>query len=328
MLTDRLEGAFQQVVGVQFPSDGARVAQAPVGLHGLARNDRKVRLPRQIAGHVGRQAVCKSCPALVAAQIFEWQNRNDRRLSVILSNQAWSGGLALGSCIDQDPVDLDRLGDTLHFLVAEGGKADRQLSSDLVASGSRNGDSSRFRQPLQSICNVHHITVNIVTLNENVAEVDANAEIKPPFWRDEFVDLRFLLLDFYGAAKGVDHTAELDQYPIAHRFDQPTMVRSDPWLEYFLQVCLEVRPRAFFVDTAQTAIADDICNQDGCKVTLHVGVLLVDRFSSLQQLACGSHVLCGAPALSSQHPLRIILKHHQNLIFQLFSRIRSNGLHV
>jgi hypothetical protein len=71
----------------------------------------------------------------------------------------------------------------------------------------------------QSIGNVHRITVNIVTLNEDVAEVEADPEIKPLFWRNEFVVLRLLLLDFDGAAKGVDHTAELDQYSIAHCFD-------------------------------------------------------------------------------------------------------------
>lgn len=51
------------------------------------------------------------------------------------------------------------------------------------------------------------------------------------------------------------------------------MVRGDPWLEYFIQVGSEKRTRTLLVRLAQTAIADDIGNQDGREVTFHLPIL-------------------------------------------------------
>nr|WP_246805512.1 hypothetical protein [Mesorhizobium mediterraneum] len=46
----------------------------------------------------------------------------------------------------------------------------------------------------------HRIAVDVVTLNDDIAQIDADAEIKPPFWLRENVHLRLLLLDFDRAA--------------------------------------------------------------------------------------------------------------------------------
>lgn len=70
----------------------------------------------------------------------------------------------------------------------------------MVAGGGGNRDSSRFRQHLQPIGDVHRIAVDVVTLNDDIAQIDADAEIKPPFWLRENVHLRLLLLDFDRAA--------------------------------------------------------------------------------------------------------------------------------
>ena len=159
----------------------------------------------------------------------------------------------------------------------------------MVVGSAGNRDSSGFGQSLQPISDVHPIAVDVFTLHDDVTEIDANAEIKPPFWRQESVPFRLLLLDFDRTAHGVDHAVELDQNPITHGLDQPTMVRCDPWLENFLQIGLKARARPLFVDLAQTAIANDIGDQDGCEVTLHARSFADYFFHSLPQVVGRCH---------------------------------------
>ena len=83
--------------------------------------------------------------------------------------------------------------------------------------------------------------------------------------------LRFglLLLHLDRAAQRIDDAGELDQQAVAHCLDQPTAIGGDLRLEDLLQVGLEAGARALLVDLAQTAIADDIGDQDGGEATLH-----------------------------------------------------------
>ena len=55
-----------------------------------------------------------------------------------------------------------------------------------------------------------------------------------------------------------------------HGFDQPTMMLGDRRFENFFQVGLEMHTRTLFVGLAQRAVTDDIGDQDGCKVALHI----------------------------------------------------------
>ena len=105
--------------------------------------------------------------------------------------------------------------------------------------------------------------MNVIVLDNDVAEVDADPEIKSEFRLHESVPLRLLLLDFDGATHGVDHAVEVDKNSVAHGLDQTAVMFDELRFEDFSQVALKTRSRAFLVDLAQMAVANDVGDQDG-----------------------------------------------------------------
>jgi hypothetical protein len=85
----------------------------------------------------------------------------------------------------------------------------------------RAGDqqTTRFTDTLQPRCNIDSFAEDVVAFDQHVAEMDADAI------NDFLAVPRFgvardhELLNRYGALNGVDHRGELQQQPIAHRFD-------------------------------------------------------------------------------------------------------------
>ena len=139
----------------------------------------------------------------------------------------------------------------------------------MVVGGAGDGDAARLGQRLHAVGDVDAVAVDVVALDDDVAEIDADAEIEPLLGRHGGVALRLLLLHLDGAAHGVDDAGELDQQAVAHGLDQPPVMGGDLRLEDLLQVGLEAGARALLVDLAQAAIADDIGDQDGGEPTLH-----------------------------------------------------------
>ena len=87
---------------------------------------------------------------------------------------------------------------------------------------------------LQPIGDVHAITVNIISLCDYIAEVDADAELQLLVGRKARILLGFGLLNLDGATKRIDNTWELNEQPVAHRLDQTTMMFSDFGFDDFI----------------------------------------------------------------------------------------------
>ena len=79
--------------------------------------------------------------------------------------------------------------------------------------------------------NVDAVAVDIVTLHDHVAEIDADAELELAIRRHARIALGLGALHLDRAAERVDHAVDLDEQPVAHGFDQSTMVRGDSRLE-------------------------------------------------------------------------------------------------
>jgi hypothetical protein len=62
---------------------------------------------------------------------------------------------------------------------------------------------------------------------------------------------------------------ELDQQSVAHRLDQPAVMRRDLRLEHLVQVGLKPRARSFLIDLAEAAIASDIGDHYRGESALH-----------------------------------------------------------
>ena len=98
--------------------------------------------------------------------------------------QTWFGidGLACRSRVEHDTVDPDWIGDALDLLLAERGKADRQFSFHVVVGRAGDGNATRFGQCLHPVGDVDAVAVDVVPLDDDVAKINANAEVESLFW--------------------------------------------------------------------------------------------------------------------------------------------------
>jgi hypothetical protein len=100
--------------------------------------------------------------------------------------------------------------------LAQVGEFDVELVPDLAVGVPRDADSAGLSQRLQSRRHVDPVAVEIVVLDDHVADVDADPEGDPPIFGDRLVTFRHLALDVDGESYRVDHAGELHQRPVAH----------------------------------------------------------------------------------------------------------------
>ena len=84
---------------------------------------------------------------------------------------------------ETNPIDPHRLRDVLDLLLAKILKAQIHLAFHMIDDGAGHTDAARFGQSFQARCDVDAVTVDIVTLDDNVADVDSDAVGNSPvFW--------------------------------------------------------------------------------------------------------------------------------------------------
>ena len=88
-----------------------------------------------------------------------------------------------------------------------------------------------------------------IVVDDDVADVNADAKFDPEFRRYAGVLLSHLSLDFHRTARGIDSTSEFDQHAIAGGLDDATAVRGDPGIDNRLSKCLQLRECALLVET-------------------------------------------------------------------------------
>ena len=120
------------------------------------------------------------------------------------------------------------------------------------------------------------VAKDVVALDDDVAEVDADAEVDRPLRRD--VALAHRALDRDGAFDRVDGAAELDQRAVAHHLDDAAVARGDGGIEHLAPDLSQRGERAGLVLAHHAAVADDVGGEDR-------------RESSRDRLfrSCGSH---------------------------------------
>ena len=137
-------------------------------------------------------------------------------------------GLRLGGLADFKRIDPDRLGDVLELGRAEIG--DREIEPPLhLAIGvlgktdrARLGDAFQSRGDVDPVA--HQIAVGLL---DDVAEMNADAELDAALGRHAGVALDHAVLHFDGAAHGVDHAAELDEAAVAGALDDAPVMCGD-----------------------------------------------------------------------------------------------------
>ena len=87
-------------------------------------------------------------------------------------------------------------------------------------------------------CYVDTIAVDIIALDDNVANVDADAKDDPPnFWL-RGIAFAHSRLNCYRTFQSVYHAGELDQRPVTHKLDGTATVFSDFWIDQSLRSAL------------------------------------------------------------------------------------------
>ena len=164
---------------------------------------------------------------------------------------------------------MHRLGDVLDGLFALIEELQFELVADLIAHHRRAGDAARPRQPLEPRRHVDAVAIEIVALDDDVAEIDADAELDVPVLGNSGVALRHAALDFDRAARRVKNAAELDQEAVAHHLEDAPAMLGHGGIEELAAMLAKRAQRALLVGLHEPAVANDVGRQDGGKSTFN-----------------------------------------------------------
>ena len=139
-----------------------------------------------------------------------------------------------------------------------------ELAFDLLVGVVGNADCTRASQRLHAGGDVDAVAVDIALVDDDVTDIDADAELDPAIFGNGGVALGHAALDFHGATHGIDCARKLDQRTVARGFDDAAAVFGDLGIDEFATVGLERSESAFLVDAHQAAVASNVgCEDSG-----------------------------------------------------------------
>ena len=236
----------------------------------VAGDDVQLGQLREIGDDVLADAVGEILLLGIAAHVVEREHgdrglvgngRRRRQLSIAGSRRSSPGSAWRNS--DLKRIDPDRLGDVLELGLAE--IADRKieprfhLAIGVLGQADRAGRGNPF-QPRGDIDAVAHQVA--VALLDDIAQMDADAELDAALGRQAGVALDHAVLHFDGAAHGVDDAAELDERPVAGALDDAAIVHGDGRIDQVAAQRSQPRQDAILVRAGEAAVADHIGDQD------------------------------------------------------------------
>src|SRR6266404_6944100 len=131
----------------------------------------------------------------------------------------------------------------------------------MVPNSTRDANSARLRKSLQAGRDIHGVAEEIVALNYDVADVDADAE--PHLLADRSIRIRLRdgVLDRDSTLHGVNGAGEIGDEAIASRGEDPTAMRGDQSIDDN-PVRVKGSERADLIEPHKAAVALDICCKD------------------------------------------------------------------
>ena len=152
----------------------------------------------------------------IAGQIVERQHR-DRRLvgKRQRRRRAVAGRSALRSR-QRHPVDANRPGNVAQRLRAQILERGRKLARRLVVNGAGHIELARCAQRLEPGRDIHAVAVDVVALDNDVADIDADAELDPARIADIGVAAAQGRQNRQRAIDRVDGARKLHQKPVTH----------------------------------------------------------------------------------------------------------------
>src|ERR1041385_7003221 len=137
-----------------------------------------------------------------------------------------------------------------------------ELVAHLIAHDAADAYSARRGQRFKACRDIDAITVNIRVVDDDVADVQADAKFDAPLLRDGDVAFGHEALDVDGTAYRIDDTGELDEDAVARGLDDAPPMLRDFRVDYRPPVAFQGSQSAFLVNTHQARIAGDVRGQN------------------------------------------------------------------
>jgi hypothetical protein len=163
-------------------------------------------------------------------------------------------GVTLGS----NTKDSDWPCDILDLLFAEVLKVQLQLVPDVIPHRTRDDDPARLCQPFQPGGDIDPIAIDVISLNDNIAEVDPDAEGDVLVGPKVRVPLADALLNPDRAAHSLDDTGELRQEAVAGFLDEGRAMCRGRSLDQIAIQSREARVSTLLVARHEATVARDV----------------------------------------------------------------------
>ena len=125
------------------------------------------------------------------------------------------------------PIGSNGPRDVLHRLLAHVLERAVELSAHLVVDLGGYADAAGLGERFQSGGDVDTLAVNILALDDDVTEIDANAQVNALVGRCAVIALRHLFLNSDRAFDSIDDAPEFGQKPVTHELEDAAVVFLD-----------------------------------------------------------------------------------------------------
>jgi hypothetical protein len=137
----------------------------------------------------------------------------------------------------------------------------------VLAHGSRDADATGRTFSLEPCGYVHHITVDIGSIWNYIADVNADTEPDRPIWRLIAITDGHLLLDFHRTSHGSVNAIEHNKKAVASCIDNPAAVLRDGRVDENAPKLSETLEGSDIIQPYQAAVANHVGMDDGCQLS-------------------------------------------------------------
>ena len=153
-----------------------------------------------------------------------------------------------------NPVDPHRPGDVLDLLLAQILEDEGQPVAHVVVDRIGDEHPAGIGQGFDPRGDVDAVAIEVVALDDHIAEIDADAQLDAVVRRDARVPLGHRLLHLDGAAHRIDDAGKFHQHAVAGGLDDAAVVLGDLRIEELAAQRFEAFERALLVRPHQPRI--------------------------------------------------------------------------
>src|SRR5262245_9474419 len=165
---------------------------------------------------------------------------------------------------------MDGLGDVLQVLRTAILDIEGEFSARMIQHCLGDADAAGFGERLEPSGNVDAIAVYVVVIDDDIAEIDANADVDALVLWDIGITLGKATLERDGALHCINDAREFDKYAVTSGFDDATVMLGDLRIEELAPVRLQALKRPAIVRHHKTARARDVRREDRSHPTSHL----------------------------------------------------------